>query len=258
MAGVGGPHRRRPQLGLTLPVEPPTSAWALPTREEVAALPVARERTPGSGDQGPDDLVARGADLAPGTLLGAYRNGLFPMPYGRGGPAWWSPARRGVLVPDQLRVTRSLRKSAAHLYTTVDEAFPEVLAACAHVPRPGSWISDDIARAYTRLHALGWAHSVEARTADGRLVGGLYGIAVGGLFAGESMFHDASPEGRDASKVALLALCALLSTAGPGRLIDVQWLTPHLAGLGAVRVDRADYLAHLPALLALPPPSAWT
>jgi len=224
----------------------------------LAALPVAREWPPGSGDQGPDDLVARGADLAPGTLLTAYRNGLFPMPFGdRGGPAWWCPARRGVLVPEELRVTRSLRKSAAHLYTTVDEAFPEVLAACAHTPRPGSWISDDIADAYTRLHALGWAHSVEARSADGRLVGGLYGVAIGGLFAGESMFHDASPQGRDASKVALRGLCALLSAAGPGRLVDVQWRTPHLAALGAVRLDRADYLARLPVLLGLPSPGAW-
>lgn len=180
------------------------------------------------------------------------------MPLGRRGPpAWWCPARRGVLVPEDLRVTRSLRKSAAHLYTTVDEDFAGVLAACADSSRPGGWISREIADAYTRLHALGWAHSVEARTGDGRLVGGLYGIAVGGLFAGESMFHEDSPAGRDASKVALRGLCRLLTAAGPGRLVDVQWLTPHLAGLGAVRVPRADYLARLPALLDLPLPPPW-
>ena len=255
MAGLGGPDRRHLQLGLTLPVEPAASAWAFPTLDELAAAPIGDGTD--VGDQGPDDFVGRGADLEPGTLLAAYRGGLFPMPVGRrGAPGWWCPARRGVLVPEDLRVTRSLRRSAASLTLTVDAAFGAVVQACARTPRPGGWISEDIAAAYTRLHELGWAHSVEAWS-GGRLVGGLYGVALGGLFAGESMFHDASAGGRDASKAALVRLCALLTEAGPGRLVDVQWLTPHLASLGAVRVPRAEYLARLPSVLALPLPAAW-
>ncbi len=259
MAGVGGPDRRDLLLGLTLPVEPPASAWAFPSREQLAEAPSG---PPGVGDdlgdQGPGDFVGRGADLAPGTLLAAYRSGLFPMPLGRrGAPGWWCPARRGVLFPEDVRVPRSLRKSVASLTVTLDSAFPAVVEACARTPRPGGWISDDIADAYVRLHRLGWAHSVESWSPDGRLVGGLYGVAIGGLFAGESMFHDAAAGGRDASKAALVQLCALLTGAGPGRLVDVQWLTPHLASLGAVRIPRAEYLHRLPTLLELSLPDAW-
>lgn len=262
MAGIGGPDRRHLRLGLTLPVEPPPSAWAFPTRDQLAAVGAGLPGElgpddPEFGDQGPADFVGRGADLTPGTLLAAYRGGLFPMPVGRrGAPGWWCPVRRGVLVPEHLRVTRSLRKSSAHLSVTVDIAFEAVVEACARTPRPGGWISDGIADAYIALHRLGWAHSVEAWAVGGALVGGLYGVALGGLFAGESMFHD-PVAGRDASKTALVHLCALLSDAGPGRLVDVQWLTPHLAGLGAVRTPRADYLARLPDVLALPLPPAW-
>ena len=262
MAGLGGPDRRDLQLGLTLPVEPPASAWAFPTPEQLAAAPGGTHGSEAGDaaelDQGPDDFVGRGADLQPGTLLAAYRGGLFPMPVGRrGAPGWWCPARRGVLVPEDLRVTRSLRKSTASLTVTVDAAFGAVVRACAGIPRPGGWISEDIAAAYTRLHELGWAHSVETWS-DGRLVGGLYGVAIGGLFAGESMFSDVPAGGRDASKVALVRLCALLTEAGPGRLVDVQWLTPHLASLGAVRIPRAEYLRRLPTVLALPLPAAWS
>lgn len=238
------------------PLEPPPTGWALPTRAQLAATPVDPA---GFGDQGPDDLVAHGADLAPGTLLAAYRAGMFPMPVGGdGGPAWWCPVRRGVLDPAALRVTRSLRKSAAHFSVTVDTDFDAVITACARIPRPGGWIDDDTLAAYRALHQLGWAHSVEARTVEDRLVGGLYGISLGGLFAGESMFHVEDPVGRDASKVALRGLCALLSADAAPRLVDVQWLTPHLAGLGATTIGRREYLARLPGLLATPAPAAFT
>lgn len=199
-----------------------------------------------------DDLVAIGADLEPGTLLAAYRRGLFPMP-GRPGdpPYWFSPVRRGVLPLDGMHVSRSLRRSARACEIRVDTSFAQVVAACADPRRPGGWIDGDIRAAYQRLHELGWAHSIEAWH-DGRLVGGLYGVAIGGLFAGESMFHHE----RDASKVALLGLVGLLSGAGgAGRLIDVQWSTPHLRSLGVVELDRAAYLAAVERAVRLPLPS---
>ena len=203
-----------------------------------------------------DEAVAVGADLEPATLVSAYRAGAFPMPLDDVGPmVWWSPQRRGVLRPRGLYVSRSLRRSLRGYETRVDTAFDDVLRCCADPRRDGAWISEDIRRAYGRLHALGWAHSVETYDADGRLVGGLYGLAVGGLFAGESMFHRA----RDASKVALVALVGLLSSDGHAqrRLVDVQWRTPHLASLGVEEVDRADYLRLLPTLLEVPLPAAF-
>ena len=195
-----------------------------------------------------------GADLEPGTLLAAYRAGLFPMPVDGGMLAWWSPEPRGVLPLDGLRVTRSLRRSCARFEVRVDTAFAEVVAACADRSRAGHWITEEIAAAYVRLHQLGWAHSVEAWSPeDGRLAGGLYGIAVAGLFAGESMFHRRT----DASKVALVALVDLLggaAGAAEGRLLDVQWRTEHLASLGVVEVDRATYRRRLHRALTLPLP----
>ena len=187
------------------------------------------------------DLVGAGADLDPETVVAAYRVGAFPMP-DDGDLLWWSPMRRGVLHPAALRVTRSLRKSGRRY-------------ACADPTRPGGWIDEEIRDAYVRLHRLGWAHSVETWDAEGRLVGGLYGLNVGGLFAGESMFHHAT----DASKVALMALCELMggAAAGPGRLVDVQWQTPHLASLGVVEWPRAQYLAALPDLVDAPRPALW-
>ncbi len=203
-----------------------------------------------------EDLVAVGADLEPSTLIAAYRRGVFPMPLSRRGPVgWWSPDPRGVLPLDGLRVSRSLRASCRRFEIRVDTAFGEVVAACANPKRPGGWIRRDMATAYAVLHAQGWAHSVEAWTTDesgeARLAGGLYGVAVGGLFAGESMFH----RERDASKVALVALVELLRADGrPERLIDVQWLTPHLETLGAVEVTRSAYLSMVARALPLPAP----
>ncbi|MFT4188315.1 MAG: leucyl/phenylalanyl-tRNA--protein transferase [Aeromicrobium sp.] len=181
----------------------------------------------------PDDCVAAGADLEPSTVVAAYRSGLFPMGHERRRPVWWSPQRRGVLWPDQFHASRSLRRSARGFTTTVDTAFEQVIDACADPSRPGAWIDAPIRAAYLRLHELGWAHSVEV-WADGRLAGGLYGLEIGDLFAGESMFHHVT----DASKVALMELCRRMD----GGLIDVQWSTPHLASLGVAEVAREDYL----------------
>ncbi|MGN6687857.1 MAG: leucyl/phenylalanyl-tRNA--protein transferase [Actinomycetales bacterium] len=230
------------------PLEPAPSSWQLTLDSAV----------PG------EDLVGVGADLAPGTLLAAYRRGLFPMGVGRGGRGpmgWWSPDPRGVLPLDGLVVSRSLRAAVRRRRVSVDAAFGEVMARCADRRRPGRWITEGIAEAYTELHRLGWAHSVEVWDDEGELVGGLYGVAVAGLFAGESMFHDPRPAGRDASKVALVHLVELLRDGdgdgdAPRRLLDVQWRTDHLATLGVVEIPRAEYLRRLRTALTLPlPPS---
>jgi leucyl/phenylalanyl-tRNA--protein transferase len=182
-----------------------------------------------------------GADLEPGTLLAAYRVGLFPMPVARGRRvAWWSPDPRGILPLDALRVTRSLRQSCRRYEVRYDTAFAEVITTCATIDRDGGWITNEVVRAYTRLHDMGWAHSVEAWNEHGQLVGGLYGVAMGGFFAGESMFHHE----RDASKVALVGLVDHLNESGAS-LLDVQWTTPHLETLGAIDVPRGEYLARL-------------
>ena len=211
---------------------------------------------PGPASWDPEsDLVGLGADLEPGTLLDAYRHGLFPMPTGgrREPMGWFSPVERGVLPLDAVRVTRSLRRSARDLEIRVDTACDEVIRACGHPGRDGGWIDDRIHAAYLALHRLGWVHSVEAWHGE-RLVGGLYGVAIGGLFAGESMFH----RERDASKVALLGLVDLLRDGhADARLLDTQWSTPHLASLGVVEVPRATYLARLREALALPLPEAF-
>ncbi|MET0931759.1 MAG: leucyl/phenylalanyl-tRNA--protein transferase [Aeromicrobium sp.] len=196
-----------------------------------------------------DDCVAAGADLEPGTVLEAYRQGAFPMPHD-GELLWWSPLLRGVLVPGDVRISRSLAKSARHFEVTSDLSFEEVIDACADPSRPGAWIDSPIREAYVRLHRLGWAHSVETRLPDGTLVGGLYGLSVGGLFAGESMFHRAT----DASKVALVGLVERVGDAG---LIDTQWRTPHLASLGVSEWSRDRYLDRIRSLVDAPPPAPW-
>jgi len=197
-----------------------------------------------------DDCVAAGADLEPATLVEAYRNGLFPMP-NDDVLLWWSPLERGVLEPGRLRVSRSLRRSLRRFAMTVDQDFESVVAGCADPRRPGGWITDDIAHAYTRLHELGWAHSVEIRNPDdGVLVGGLYGLAVGRLFAGESMFHRVT----DASKAALVGLVNILeSQAGDDYLIDTQCRTAHLGSLGVTSLDRDAYVARIAPLVRAEP-----
>lgn len=181
-------------------------------------------------------------------MLAGYRQGLFPMPVGGDGSiGWWSPDPRGVLPLDGLRLTRSLRRSCARYEIRIDTAFEAVIDACADPRREHGWISPAVRDAYVELHHLGWTHSVEAWDENGRLAGGLYGVAVQGLFAGESMFH----RQRDASKVALAGLVQLLQEAG-GRLLDVQWQTEHLASLGVIEVPRAEYLRRLEDALAAP------
>jgi leucyl/phenylalanyl-tRNA--protein transferase len=200
---------------------------------------------------GDSDVVAVGADLSPGVLLAAYRAGLFPMPL-QGALAWWSPDPRGVIPLDGLRVSRSLRRSCRRYEVRVDTAFEEVVLACADPGRPSGWISQEIAEAYVELHRLGWAHSVEAWDGSS-LAGGLYGVAINGLFAGESMFHRRT----DASKAALVGLVERLRAAG-ARLLDVQWVTPHLASLGAVEISRDRYLDLLADALEARPARRWS
>ena len=221
-------------------IEPDPSPWSFPDPETAAD----------------SDVVAVGGDLEPGTLLQAYRTGLFPMHIDRGRTlAWWSPDPRGVLPLGGLRVTRSLRASCRRFEIRIDTAFDEVVEACADPRRPHGWITPGIRAAYRRLHELGWAHSVEAWSLDdGSLAGGLYGVSIGGLFAGESMFH----RRRDASKVALVGLVEVLAEAGDNCLLDVQWTTDHLRSLGAVDIARSDYLARLRLALDRPSPPVFT
>jgi leucyl/phenylalanyl-tRNA--protein transferase len=222
------------------PIEPPPSRWRLPP--------------PSAADE--HGVVGIGADLEPGTLLAAYRQGLFPMGLGGGGRepmGWWSPDPRGVIPLGGLRVSRSLRRACGRFEVRVDTAFAEVVSACADPSRDGAWITPAIAAAYGRLHELGWAHSVEVWDGEG-LAGGLYGVAVGGLFAGESMFHRRT----DASKVALVALVERLREDGDDRrLLDVQWATDHLRTLGAIELARSDYLSRLQCALECPLPPRW-
>ena len=208
----------------TTPTDPGPSRWRLPD--------------PATSDG--DGLAGIGADLAPSTLLDAYRHGLFPMPVGRRHLGWFSPDPRGIIPLDGLRVTRSLRQSARRYRMTVDRCFRDVMSRCGDRRRPHGWITADFITAYARLHELGWAHSVECHDSDGHLVGGLYGVRIGRFFAGESMFSVQ----RDSSKVALVALVEMMIASGM-ELLDVQWVTPHLASLGAVALARPDYLSRL-------------
>ncbi len=211
------------------PVEPAPNRWQLPS-------PVDADR---------HGLVGVGADLEPGTLLAAYRGGLFPMPMRKKVVGWWSPDPRGIIPLDGLRVTRSLRQSCRRYEVRMDTAFRDVVTRCGDPRRPHGWITPAFVDAYTRLFELGWAHSVETYL-DDALVGGLYGVRIDGLFAGESMFHTA----RDASKVALVALVGHLRATG-AVLLDVQWTTEHLVSLGATDIPRAEYLRRLADALAV-------
>ncbi|MCA1926321.1 MAG: leucyl/phenylalanyl-tRNA--protein transferase [Thiobacillus sp.] len=205
----------------------------------------------------PNGLLARGGDLAVATLLDAYRHGIFPW-FNPGEPIlWWSPDPRMVLVPGELRVTRSLAKRLRNggFELRVDTAFAEVMRACA-APRAnaaGTWISAAMIAAYTRLFEAGFAHSVETWR-QGVLVGGLYGVAIGRMFYGESMFSREP----DASKVALVRLARQLARWEFG-LIDCQMATPHLASLGARTLRRADFIERLEELVNLPHrPGPWS
>jgi leucyl/phenylalanyl-tRNA---protein transferase len=199
-------------------------------------------RFPSPSEMPEGDLISVGGDLEPSTIVSAYRRGIFPMEVTglAGVMGWWSPDPRGILPLDRLRVTRSMRQSARRYEIRVDTCFADVIRGCADPSREDGWIRDDVIAAYTRLHELGWAHSVEVFDRGGGLAGGLYGVRVDGLFAGESMFHLK----RDASKVALMALVDLMRTSGMP-LLDVQWCTDHLETLGVLAIPRREYLARL-------------
>ena len=220
-----------------MPVEPAASVWEFP--------PVAVA--------GASDVVAGGADLQPGTVLAAYRRGLFPMPDHRGSLLWWSPVDRGVIEIAGYRPSRSVRRARSKFEIRVNTAFDQVIRACADPRRPGSWIDPGIVASYTELHRLGWVHSVEAWNGD-ELAGGLYGVAIGGLFAGESMFHHKT----DGSKAAVAGLIELLDDEyAEDRVFDIQWVTDHLATLGAISIPRNEYIRRVERALTLPLPRAF-
>lgn len=192
-------------------------------------------------------LVAVGGDLSPGRLLQAYRAGVFPW-FNEGGPIlWWSPEPRAIFELDRVHISRRLARTlrTGKFLFTVNAAFSRVMRGCG-VRSEGSWISPAMLDAYELLHRLGFAHSVEAWQ-DGELAGGIYGVAIGGFFAGESMFHRRT----DASKAALAFLVDHLRSRG-FQLFDTQLLTPHTASLGAVEIARDDYLARLKEALRVP------
>ena len=216
------------------PVEPEPSRWILP-------------------EQGPNDdsgMVAIGADLEPGTLLTAYRSGLFPMPIPRRRIGWFSPDPRGIIPLEGLRVTRSLRRSLRRYTVGFDRCFAEVMANCGDPRRPSGWIDQSMIDAYTRLHRMGWAHSVEVWNGN-RLVGGLYGVCMGRMFFGESMFSAAD----NASKFAMLGLTSHMLASGL-ELMDCQVVSPHLLTMGAITIPRNEFRKLLNSLCA--PPSPFT
>lgn len=198
----------------------------------------------------PNGLLAAGGDLSPGRLINAYRRGIFPW-FGPGDPVlWWSPDPRMVLFPAELRIPRSLvkrmRRGGYEIRT--DSAFSEVIRACAgpREPGAGTWITDEMIRAYCELHRLGHAHSVETWI-DGELCGGLYGIALGRVFYGESMFARTP----DASKIALVSMVRQLADWRFG-IIDCQMKTAHLARFGAREIPRSEFSRHLAELVNYP------
>ncbi|HEX6613158.1 MAG TPA: leucyl/phenylalanyl-tRNA--protein transferase [Rhodanobacteraceae bacterium] len=203
----------------------------------------------------PNGLLAFGGDLSPQRLLAAYSQGVFPW-YSQGDPLlWWSPDPRCVFVTDGVHVSRRLARTlkASQWTLSMDRAFTRVMRECA-APRagdPGTWITQDMLAAYTRLHQLGFAHSLEVWNGDA-LVGGIYGVGIGRAFSAESMFSRAN----DGSKIALLALCRTLHGWG-FPLLDAQVPNPHLQRMGAITIARADYLHRLHMLVAQPGPATW-
>lgn len=188
--------------------------------------------------------MVAGADLEPNTVLYAYAHGLFPM-YADGDLWWWSPTERGIIPLEGFHASRTLQRSARKFSCSVNTDFVGVMQACAATHTEGQWITDEFIDAYSELHRLGHAHSVEVRSLTGELVGGVYGLRINNFFAGESMFHTQT----DASKVALLHLVQLMQLDGM-KLLDTQWLTDHLASLGGIAITRLDYLRLLAEAVA--------
>lgn len=224
------------------PIEPEHTGWVFPNPPETDA----------------EGFVAHGADVLPGTLLMAFRTGLFPLPITpppESVMGWFSPDPRAILpiVPSRRRTVRRARRK---FVIRTDTAFLDVVDGCADPRRPHGWISPELRTTYGRLHELGWAHSVEAWLVDGhadgpeeRLAGGLFGVSIGGFFSAESMFHSES----DGSKAAVAGLVEIVAAAGDSdtRLIDVQMMTAHLASLGAIAIPRRDYLRRLARAMTL-------
>ena len=194
-------------------------------------------------DKNLGDLISIGADLETSTLIKAYSSGYFPMEVsdenGNMILGWFSPIKRGVLPLGNLRITKSMKKSYNRFTYKIDQKFEKVMRKCKELPRKGGWINDEFIYNYTKLHELGFAHSVEVYE-DDELVGGLYGVSLGAFFAGESMFSTKS----DASKVALIKLIEILKDQ-KALLLDTKWLTPHLASLGAIEISRNEYSIQL-------------
>jgi leucyl/phenylalanyl-tRNA--protein transferase len=191
-------------------------------------------------------LIGFGADFAPSTVVAAYSQGIFPWPHPDEEFLWFSPDPRAVIEVDGLHVSRRLERTIrqGRFRVTMNAAFEAVLACCAdRGPHEGTWITPAYCDGYTALHHLGWAHSFEVWTLDGALVGGLYGVAIGGLFGAESMFHRVN----DASKVAMVALMQRAREVGAG-LIDVQVITEHTRRMGAIEIPRREYLRRVEVL----------
>lgn len=209
---------------------------------------------PASALHEPNGLLAFGGDLSPERLLTAYQQGIFPWYSPGDAILWWSPDPRAVLYPEEFHISRSLKRFFRRnpFRVTLNHAFAEVVAACADRGMEGTWIGPEVAVAYRRLHALGQAHSVEVWQ-GAELVGGMYGVAQGALFCGESMFSRRD----NASKAALLTFCRFFRQQG-GKLIDCQVLNSHTASLGAREITRRDYLALLSQLQPLTlAPDCW-
>jgi leucyl/phenylalanyl-tRNA---protein transferase len=197
-------------------------------------------------DADPEGLVGVGGNLSPSILLRAYREGVFPW-YSEGDPIlWWSPDPRAIFELDRFHISKRLARTlrSGKFQVTLNYDFPSVIRGCADRPLEGTWITPEVMDAYIRLHRLGFAHSVESWI-DGELAGGVYGVAVGGLFAAESMFYLKT----DGSKVALAGLVSRLRERGY-ELMDTQMVTEHTVRLGAIEISRGEYLSRLRKAIA--------
>ena len=219
-----------------MPTPLDASVWDFPTPEQMPK----------------DDLVTLGADLKPETLIDSYKHGIFPMHLqieNKREIGWWSPQQRGILPLNKINISSSLKKSMKKYFVTFDQDFDAVIEGCGDDKRPKGWINKDIKTAYKKLFELGYVHSVEVWNKKDELVGGLYGVEVNGLFAGESMFHKQT----DASKTAMVYLVNQLKESGGERIFDVQWQTPHLKSMGVIKISRAKYISLLPEVMNTTP-----
>ena len=219
-----------------MPTPLEASVWDFPTLEQMPQ----------------DDLVILGADLKPETVIDSYKHGIFPMHIevaNKRQIGWWSPQQRGILPLNKINISKSLQKSMKKFHVSFDQAFDQVIDGCGDDKRPQGWINKEIKIAYKKLFELGYVHSVEVWNKKDELVGGLYGVEVNGLFAGESMFHKET----DASKTAMVYLVNQLKEAGGERIFDVQWQTPHLKSMGVIKISRAKYISLLPEVMNTTP-----